>query len=123
MVWISFFSYFKSIWNPFYHFFFFKKKDIHTNLALSALIQELLVYCQFKKFGCEKIIRLDQKESHEKECCFAPRACPHSERGCKFAGANQLIEEHLKTCVFEQLKDYLEHNDKTISTLQEIVRV
>ena len=59
---------------------------MHPNLALSGIIQELQVYCRYRKYGCTLKMRLDSKESHEKTCSYAPARCPNFIHGCSFEG-------------------------------------
>jgi len=76
-----------------FFFFFFFFLDLHPNLALEAVIQELSVYCGFKQFGCGTIITLEQKPAHEKNCGYRPTKCPHAARGCKHEGTTERKEK------------------------------
>lgn len=51
-----------------------------------------------------------------------PKMCPHTNRGCRFEGPLITMDSHFQNCAFEQLKSYLDQQEKTISTLTELVK-
>ncbi|CAG8460281.1 12937_t:CDS:10 [Ambispora leptoticha] len=92
--------------------------DLHPNLALGSLIQELLVYCSNKKYGCPASVRLDSLEHHSMYCTYSPALCKNSKYGCDFKGTTKTVQEHLEQCVYEKFKEYIESNNERIAKLE-----
>eukprot|EP00117_Sycon_ciliatum_P040688 scpid31882/ scgid29858/ E3 ubiquitin-protein ligase TRAF7; RING finger and WD repeat-containing protein 1; RING finger protein 119; TNF receptor-associated factor 7 len=98
--------------------------------------------------GCPVTIKLSQRRTHEQTCEYAQvrcpnsencpvvlrknldehlrvceqKACPHAKYNCPFRGTQDQVREHLQTCRFEMLKDFLSEVHEKISRLQRQVR-
>ncbi|KAL7748930.1 E3 ubiquitin-protein ligase traf7 [Sorochytrium milnesiophthora] len=97
-----------------------RREDLHPNLALASLIGEMPVYCCNRAYGCPSVLRLDALQHHIKsKCGFAPAHCPNVRFGCSFQGITSSVADHLKACVYEQIKTYLEATDARINKLHE----
>ncbi|KAG9291620.1 hypothetical protein G9A89_022039 [Geosiphon pyriformis] len=95
-----------------------KVEDLHSNLALAGLIQELQVHCSNKKYGCPVVVRLDSHENHLIYCTYSPAICQNVKHGCDFKGTTKGAKDHLEHCVYEKLKTYIESNNTRILTLE-----
>ncbi|KAJ3117089.1 E3 ubiquitin-protein ligase traf7, partial [Nowakowskiella sp. JEL0407] len=98
-----------------------RKEDLHPNLALASLIQELLVYCPNKELGCPEKIRLEARTYHLNVCMFAPSECSYAKYGCSFKGTNSTVQNHLLDCPFEKIKGYIKYNDLKIAHLESLL--
>ncbi|KAG0208052.1 hypothetical protein BGX28_000872 [Mortierella sp. GBA30] len=98
-----------------------KVEDLHPNLALSGLISELLVYCSNKKYGCPQIVRQDALHGHVLYCSYAPKVCPNKAVGCPYKGTIRDSKEHLKNCVYERFKGYIDTTNKRFEKLESIL--
>ena len=96
--------------------------DLHPNLALSSLIGELLVYCCYRPFGCTAQVRLDAKHSHEKTCTFAPARCPNFVHGCDYESSEAHVLDHLRDCIFQKLRGYIERNERQVQAMKETIQ-
>lgn len=69
------------------------------NYSLEELLEKFTVQCQWKSRGCEKVVNLFDRISHEKECLFRPRVeCYYKKISkCEWLGDPQDLAEHLKT--------------------------
>ncbi|KAK9686908.1 E3 ubiquitin-protein ligase traf7 [Basidiobolus ranarum] len=94
---------------------------LHSNLALNSVIGELPVYCPNKKYGCLSVIRHDTHKHHVAYCLYTPGVCEHSSLGCNFKGPRKDIEKHMKECVFEKFKAFIEKSNSRIQQLEEKV--
>ena len=98
--------------------------DVHLNLALSQLIAELLVFCQFRPEGCLAIMRLEAVETHLKSAClFVRKKCVYEKFGCEFAGMETTLSKHLETCPYHQMRSFLSNTEKRLQYLENIVMV
>ncbi|KAL1918510.1 uncharacterized protein VTP21DRAFT_3170 [Calcarisporiella thermophila] len=97
--------------------------DLHPNLALAAVIQELEVYCPFKKSGCTSTLKLDEMKHHTGVCDFAPTECPFAGYGCDFKGLRKEMSVHQgkNGCTFERVKRKFEGFEERIMKLEKIV--
>ncbi|KAI8807782.1 WD40-repeat-containing domain protein [Cladochytrium replicatum] len=95
-----------------------RKEDLHPNLALAGLIQELLVYCPNREFGCNDVVRLESRSYHSSHCAFAPRSCSYAKFGCTFKGTLTSVNQHLADCAFEKIKGYIDFNEKRVAKLE-----
>ncbi len=91
---------------------------VHPNLALAGLIGDLRAWCRYRELGCTTQLALDDIAAHEKSCSFAPLNCPHSARGCKVAGNQRLLAEHLRVCPYEMFRDFLDAIDRKYALLE-----
>eukprot|EP01121_Diplochlamys_sp_Union-15-3_P020860 TRINITY_DN8275_c0_g1_i3.p1 TRINITY_DN8275_c0_g1~~TRINITY_DN8275_c0_g1_i3.p1 ORF type:complete len:418 (+),score=53.36 TRINITY_DN8275_c0_g1_i3:174-1256(+) len=58
-------------------------------------------------------------ETHLKEACLMTEApCPHHSFGCDFIGKKLYHSTHLKKCIYETLKTFLNNNQKIINQMQ-----
>ncbi|CAJ0635631.1 4347_t:CDS:10 [Entrophospora sp. SA101] len=94
---------------------------LHPNLAVAGLIQELLVYCPNKQYGCPTTICLDSYEHHFMHCKYRPADCQNAQWGCDFKGTIQNIKDHLENCIFEKFKNYIISNNDRIGKLENII--
>lgn len=95
--------------------------ELHPNLALAGLVQELLVYCSNRSHGCQETIRLESLLHHLKECSFTPTNCPHGQFGCEFKGVSNQIQEHLSACEYEKIKGFINFITTRIAALESTV--
>ncbi|CAG8476231.1 179_t:CDS:10, partial [Racocetra persica] len=98
-----------------------KVEDLHPNLALAGLIQELLVYCANKRYGCPAHVRLDSHKHHLLSCSFAPTSCQNSQLGCDFKGTINTVKDHIEVCVYEKFKNYIQKNNARIEQLEKTI--
>lgn len=94
--------------------------------------------------GCPTKIKLNLRHEHEQSCQYAPMQCPnsslcaailkmslddhlqhcehikcmHVKYGCQFVGTTDEVKEHLDSCKFESMKEFLEHSADQIEELQ-----
>ncbi|XP_064628306.1 E3 ubiquitin-protein ligase TRAF7-like [Lineus longissimus] len=99
---------------------------------------------EYDERGCPVTMRLNSRNDHEESCEYAPvpcpnnpncplvikkdlaahvRACqhvrcPHHKYSCDFNGTQEELVEHLETCKFEGMKDFLQRTDDRIAELQ-----
>ncbi|XP_019850390.1 PREDICTED: E3 ubiquitin-protein ligase TRAF7-like [Amphimedon queenslandica] len=128
------------------------------NLAVAEQVGELHIHCRFgckqsqekpwqyepDPLGCPMILKLANRDEHEKECDYAPVKCPnsslcppilkrdlndhlrscrhvrcpHHRFNCPFEGTKEEMAHHLEICKFEGLKGYLARTEDSISQLQ-----
>lgn len=94
--------------------------DIHSNLALQGLINELMVYCPSRSLGCLQTITYEHMAYHiNTQCQFTRKKCPYNTYGCSFFDTT--IEEHLKDCPFHQIRAFIKNTDQRIAHLEKIV--
>ncbi|BFZ17892.1 hypothetical protein BsWGS_20930 [Bradybaena similaris] len=65
--------------------------------------------------NCPALLKKDL-EDHLRMCNNVH--CPYKKFGCYFVGTQEEFEEHLKTCRFEGLKDFLQRTEERIVDLQ-----
>lgn len=66
--------------------------------------------------GCPQLLRKDL-EDHIKFCSNV--RCPHFKHSCEFTGTQEELQDHLKICKYEGVKDFLGHIEEKIGELQE----
>ncbi|XP_048759557.1 uncharacterized protein LOC125669151 [Ostrea edulis] len=66
--------------------------------------------------GCPQLLRKDL-EDHIKTCCNV--RCPHHKYSCEFTGTQEELQEHLKLCKYEGMKDFMSHMEEKVGELQE----
>ncbi|XP_061191803.1 uncharacterized protein LOC133200083 [Saccostrea echinata] len=66
--------------------------------------------------GCPQLLRKDL-EDHIKTCSNV--RCPHHKHSCEFTGTQDELQDHLKVCKYEGVKDFLGHMEEKIGELQE----
>ncbi|KAI9297238.1 WD40 repeat-like protein [Neoconidiobolus thromboides FSU 785] len=98
-----------------------KSEDLHPNLALASLINELLVYCKNQMYGCTQKIRLDGYKAHIKSCLYTPIECPNKIYGCEFHGTLKEKEEHLRNCEIQKMLPFIKVMENRIKGLEEKV--
>ena len=59
-------------------------------------------------------------ENHLKTCNNVQ--CPYSKYNCKFSGFKSEVEEHLKTCRYENFKEVLMFYDSKLNTYDETIQ-
>ncbi|XP_052771409.1 E3 ubiquitin-protein ligase TRAF7-like isoform X2 [Mya arenaria] len=93
---------------------------------------------------CPAIVKLANRREHEEECDYMPVdcpnnagcppllkkeledhlrhcsnvRCPHQKFSCEFTGTSEELEDHLKVCKFESMKEFLQRTDERITDLQ-----
>uniref|UniRef100_A0AAU6MX40 Tumor necrosis factor receptor-related factor 7 n=1 Tax=Argopecten irradians TaxID=31199 RepID=A0AAU6MX40_ARGIR len=65
--------------------------------------------------GCPAILKKDL-EDHLKTCNRA--RCTHQRFGCEFMGVHDELDEHLKVCKFEGMKEYIHRTEEKMSDMQ-----
>jgi len=65
--------------------------------------------------GCPLILKKDI-EDHLRSCNNV--YCPHQRYSCEFVGTQKDLDEHLKICKFESMKDFLQRTDERMNDLQ-----
>jgi WD40 repeat protein len=99
-----------------------KLDDIHSNLALSGLVAELIVYCPFKSAGCVENMRFEEINTHiSNNCLYFPKKCIYHDYGCQFSGFDITLKQHLSTCSYHALRAFIKTCDQRISDLEKIV--
>jgi hypothetical protein len=99
-------------------------EDIHTNLALHALVAELIVFCPYKDQGCPVTTKYESLNTHiNTTCLFIPKKCSYSTYGCDFSGIGTTLADHLQNCPYHALRAFIKNCDQRISHLETIVMV
>ncbi len=96
---------------------------VHPNLALAGLIGDLRAHCRYRELGCATQMALEDIVAHENTCSYAPYHCLHAARGCKFAGNQRSLPEHLRACPYELFGDFLEAIDRKYALLEKKIEV
>ncbi|KAL4230818.1 E3 ubiquitin-protein ligase traf7 [Mactra antiquata] len=94
--------------------------------------------------GCPETIKLSSRSEHEEDCDFmlveCPNnagcppllkkdfvlhmsqcnnvRCPYQKYSCDFTGTQEDLDEHLKVCKFDSMKEFLQRTDEKIADLQ-----
>ncbi|KAJ3201893.1 hypothetical protein HDU82_007797 [Entophlyctis luteolus] len=95
--------------------------DIHPNLVLKALADELPVHCPHRKLGCVYIATRDTISAHADSCVFRPVHCPNQILGCAFEVPARAIPTHMEACVYEMLKPFVVRTTERIAALEDTV--
>ncbi|KAI8828050.1 WD40-repeat-containing domain protein, partial [Chytriomyces cf. hyalinus JEL632] len=95
--------------------------ELHSNLILKSLADELVAYCPNRAFGCQATMTREALTSHGKSCEYALGVCVHSGLGCKFAGSGVAVGRHLSDCAYEQLMPFIVATGARISSLESLV--
>jgi hypothetical protein len=61
-----------------------------------------------RKHGCDAEVTLEEKATHEAACSYAPLKCKYAARGCAYTGTAGDLNDHLRTCPYEQLRGFLD---------------
>lgn len=93
--------------------------------------------------GCPVTVKISNRRDHEEDCDFMPVECPnnagcpsllkkdledhlrhcsnvkcpHQKYSCDFGGTQEELDEHLKSCKFESMKEFLQRTDERIADL------
>jgi hypothetical protein len=86
--------------------------------TVDQLVKEMLVHCKYRNLGCTAEIALQNYKIHVASCAFGPSHCIHSTFGCQWLGTRSSLSNHLASCVFEQLKDFLKATQDTVASLK-----
>ncbi|WAQ96435.1 TRAF7-like protein [Mya arenaria] len=65
--------------------------------------------------GCPPLLK-KELEDHLRHCSNV--RCPHQKFSCEFTGTSEELEDHLKVCKFESMKEFLQRTDERITDLQ-----
>lgn len=102
---------------------------------------------EVNKNGCPAKIKMSEKIEHEEQCQYAPvrcpnssicqlmtkmdlkdhldqcqhARCPHSKYNCKFEGTSEELAEHLQSCRFEGMKEFLIHTEKEMNEIRSLL--
>ncbi|KAI9594626.1 WD40-repeat-containing domain protein [Syncephalis fuscata] len=98
---------------------FVHSEDLHPNLVLSSLVGELMVYCTYRDHGCSQLERKDDIAAHVLQCEYTPMVCDHAALGCTYTGIARSMPDHLKHCVYEQLKPLIASMSNRIDILED----
>ncbi|RUS79841.1 hypothetical protein EGW08_012405 [Elysia chlorotica] len=74
----------------------------------------MMVECP-NNVGCPMFLKKDL-DDHLRSCSNVH--CPYQKYSCDFLGTQEELEEHLKTCKFEGMKDFLQRTDERVTDLQ-----
>jgi hypothetical protein len=111
---------------------------IHPNLAVSAVIAELPIFCPNRASGCTEQLPLEHINQHLGHCPFQHSFCPHRAFGCSFEGLSVFFQQnlmyklvgsanemsqHASTCIFAKLSHYLNQQNERILSLEEQLSV
>ncbi|KAK3090371.1 hypothetical protein FSP39_011288, partial [Pinctada imbricata] len=87
-----------------------------ANIAVSEQIAEMYIHC---RYGC----RLSEDgQTYIVDPTRCPQTIKIGNRDCEFVGTQEQMDEHLKFCKFEAVKDFLAHTDEKISELQDSIK-
>ncbi|KAJ3441070.1 tnf receptor associated factor (traf) [Anaeramoeba flamelloides] len=85
---------------------------------IAKKIKDHLKNCDFRMSTCNycnQTITYTLLETHlENECMKIILHCPHSDFGCDFVGLRTDLNEHLKTCVYENINGLVEMNRRML---------
>lgn len=87
---------------------------LHNRKEHESLCDYMPVECP-NNAGCPLILKKDL-EDHLRSCNNV--YCPHQRYSCEFVGTQEELDEHLKACKFESMKDFLQRTDERINDLQ-----
>ncbi|XP_050403849.1 E3 ubiquitin-protein ligase TRAF7 [Patella vulgata] len=65
--------------------------------------------------GCPKLLKKDL-EDHLRSCNNV--RCSNKKYGCDFVGTQEELEDHLKHCKYESMKEFLQRSDEKMSDMQ-----
>ncbi|XP_046580638.1 LOW QUALITY PROTEIN: E3 ubiquitin-protein ligase TRAF7-like [Haliotis rubra] len=65
--------------------------------------------------GCPPLLKKDL-EDHLRSCNNV--RCPHQKYSCEFLGTQEELEEHMKVCKFDSMKEFLQRTDERMTDLQ-----
>ncbi|KAI9331439.1 WD40-repeat-containing domain protein [Zopfochytrium polystomum] len=99
-----------------------KREDVHVNLALRSLTQELIAYCPNKAAGCTFVDKVDAVNRHaDGGCEFHPDVCKHKDWGCSFRGSGVRVKEHVENCPFEVMKVYIKAQNEKLMEMKAMI--
>ncbi|KAJ9051126.1 E3 ubiquitin-protein ligase traf7, variant 4 [Entomophthora muscae] len=99
-----------------------KVSDLHPNLALASLINEIPVYCVNRDNGCTSPIALELYQCHIERCMYSPKECLHAALGCKFKCLGPDLASHLNSCPFQAIFPFINETNARIKRLEELVK-
>ncbi|KAJ3070743.1 hypothetical protein HDU98_006242 [Podochytrium sp. JEL0797] len=97
------------------------QNDLHSNLVLKSITDELTVFCPNRFLGCQVSMIREGIELHRDTCDFNLGKCPNVSFGCAFEGSGVSVGRHVGECVFETMKPYLTLNEERFASLQAVV--
>ncbi|KAI9329600.1 WD40-repeat-containing domain protein [Obelidium mucronatum] len=100
---------------------YLQANDLHTNLVLKGITDELVAYCPNRFLGCQIQLTREAIESHSRSCEYNLAKCPNSVYGCAFEGSGVSVQRHVGECVFEALKTYILVTEERFASLQSVI--
>ena len=99
--------------------------QLHPNLALKQLIEDLRIWCPNHGRGCPAQLTRDQVQRHlEEHCDYKDEQCPYQRFGCGFSGSRGDLKVHLHECTYEKLKIFLvEQYESSIAAIHDKLTV
>ncbi|XP_020916400.1 E3 ubiquitin-protein ligase TRAF7 isoform X2 [Exaiptasia diaphana] len=117
---------------------------IHCKYGCRIVANGLKHEFEVNPTGCPMTTKLNHRREHEKNCQYAPTQCPnsvlcpmllkmdlqdhlqhcehikcpHHKYGCPYESNHDLVVQHLKTCKFEAVKEFLAHTDSRLEELK-----
>ncbi|KAJ3021585.1 UNVERIFIED_CONTAM: E3 ubiquitin-protein ligase traf7 [Siphonaria sp. JEL0065] len=95
--------------------------DLHTNLVLKSITDELTVYCPNRFLGCQVSTTREVMDTHSRTCEFNLGKCPNMTFGCSFEGSGVSVQRHVGECVYETLKSYLIVTEERFASLHAVI--
>ncbi|RKP13808.1 WD40-repeat-containing domain protein [Piptocephalis cylindrospora] len=98
--------------------------DLHPNLALSAVCEEVTVWCPYRSSGCTEPFPTAQIKAHLSRCPYRKATCSTGEKlGCPWTGPWKDLEDHQKSCVYYGMRHaYQEMIDRMADLKKDIVK-
>ncbi|XP_070578121.1 TNF receptor-associated factor 3-like [Ptychodera flava] len=80
------------------------KAEISRDHAARREIENMKVYCDLKRRGCTKTMKLKDLGKHQQECGYTLIDCIHKHRGCSAKIERRQLTEHLNSeCQYRQI--------------------
>ncbi|ORY43432.1 WD40 repeat-like protein [Rhizoclosmatium globosum] len=95
--------------------------DLHSNLVLKSLTDELPVFCSHRVLGCSEVLRREALAAHVGLCAFRPMRCQNAGRGCSFEGSGVAVAAHKADCVFELMRPILDTFEARFDAMQAVI--
>ncbi|KNC48676.1 atypical/Alpha/MHCK protein kinase [Thecamonas trahens ATCC 50062] len=96
--------------------------DIHPNLLVQDLLDEMDVYCPFRSAGCTAIFPLAELEAHRVACASRPARCPFRKHGCAYAATWDAVNAHTAPdgdCPYAKVTTFISETCSKIEVLED----
>ncbi|KAI8621982.1 WD40-repeat-containing domain protein [Chytriomyces sp. MP71] len=96
--------------------------DLHSNLVLKSMCDELPAFCANKVLGCSTTAPREAIATHQTSCEFRFAKCENAVLGCAFEGSSVAVARHVASdCIYQTLAPYIQANELRVATLEALV--